>query len=302
MSCFAIRQGGLSKISWTAENSSGDMRLVVEAGATKSDWRIIGGAFSGEERHLFPGINVSSMPMARNIETVETALRALGNPRPESLFMYVAGIVTEDVKRSLVPVLQELTGAEEIEVRDDMVAAARAVCGREPGIVAILGTGSNTCFWDGTEAVSKVRSGGFIIGDEGGGAALGKLFLADFIKDLVPGPVAADFAENFDASYEAIVRNVYRGPAPSGYLGSIAPFLLARYEDPYVKSLVDGNFRAFVQRSLKRYETDKYPVGIAGGFGWACRDIIKRICMEEGVSVGCFESEPVNALVKYHSL
>ena len=278
------------------------MKIIVEAGATKSDWRIVQGGSSGGEQHLFPGVNVSTIPMARNIDTITTALKELGNPRPDGLFLYVAGIVTEEVRQTLMPVIRELTGAAEIDICDDRVAAARAVCGREPGIVAILGTGSNTCFWDGVQTVSKVRSGGYIIGDEGGGASLGRLFLADFIKDLVPDAVASDFAAKFDASYEGIVENVYRSSAPAGYLGSLAPFILSHYGDPYIKSLVDCNFRAFIRRALKRYDTAAYPVGIVGGFGWACRDIFKGLCEEEGVRVGRFMAEPVDGLIEYHSI
>ena len=271
------------------------MKILVESGATKSDWRTSDG-----QARLFPGMNVSTMPLSHVLEVLSGALDSLGRPSLEGIYLYVAGIVTPQIRETLEGCIRGKVQVGEIEVQNDLVGAARSVCGREKGIVAILGTGSNTCFYDGTSVSQKVRSGGYIIGDEGGGACLGKLFLADFIKGLVPEGVASDFASKFDASYEGIVENVYKSPAPAGFLGSLAPFILSHYDDPYVRELVDGNFRSFVRRALRRYDTESYPVGVAGGLGFACKDIFTRICTQEGVRLGAFEAEPINGLLRYH--
>ena len=278
------------------------MKIVVDSGATKSDWRILSGSGAPAQQHLFPGMNVSTASMEHNLGVLSTALEELGRPRLEGLYLYVAGIVTPQVRAVLEERIRSVVEVDEIDIQNDLMGAARAVCGRAPGIAAILGTGSNTCFYDGSGVSQKVRSGGYVIGDEGGGAALGKLFLSDFIKGLVPAPVAEDFASRFDSSYEGIVAGVYRSPSPAGYLGSIAPFVLSHYADPYIRELVDGNFRSFIRRSLLRYDTARYPVGVVGGFGNACRDIFVRLCTEAGVQTGSFEAEPVNGLIKYHSI
>lgn len=277
------------------------MTIIVEAGATKSDWRLISGDGSAEARR-FRGMNVSTMPMPTVLEHLSEALEALRGLHPSGVYIYVAGIVTPEVVRTLSAPVREAFGECEIEVADDMLASARAVCGRAPGIVAILGTGSNTCFYDGSEVWRKVRSGGYIIGDEGGGAVLGKLFLADFIKGLVPEGVAADFAAQFDASYEGIVELVYKSPAPAAALGGLAPFILEHYSDPYVKALIEGNFRAFIERSLRSYDTASYPVGVVGGWGYACRDIFSRLCAEAGIRTGEFLPAPVEGLIRYHTV
>ena len=277
------------------------MKIIVEAGATKSDWRIISGGRQTDAR-IFPGMNVSTVSMEHNLHTLENALQELGRPSLEGFYLYTAGIVTPEVSATVEGRIRELVKVDEIEIRDDLVAAARAVCGREKGIVAILGTGSNACFWDGNTVSFKVRSGGYIIGDEGGGAALGKQFLSDFIKGLVPEDIASDFASRYDASYEGIVAGVYRSAAPAGFLGSFAPFILSHYGNPYVKSLVDGGFRSFVERSLLRYPVDTYPVGVVGGFGSACKEIFTSVCGEYGIRVGRFEAEPINGLIDYHTI
>ena len=275
-------------------------RIVVEAGATKSDWRILDG--SGQRRLLLPGMNVSTAAPEHNLQVLRDGLSQAGVTALDGFYLYTAGIVTPQVREQLSSYIRSLVDVADIDIQDDLVAAARAVCGRSEGIVAILGTGSNACFWDGASVSFRVRSGGYIIGDEGGGAVLGKLFLSDYIKGVVPAAVADDFASRFDASYEGIVALVYRSESPAGALGSLAPFILSHYDNPYVKSLVDGNFRSFVKRSLLKYDVDRYPVGVVGGFGNACRDIFTRICSEEGVRVGRFEAEPIGGLVEYHSL
>lgn len=274
------------------------MKIVVESGATKSDWRILDGG--AQRRLLLPGINVSTISMEQNLKTIADGLRETGATELDGFYLYTAGIVTPEVTEQIAAHVRNLISVSEIEIHDDLIAAARAACGRNPGIVAILGTGSNACNWDGTRVSFKARSGGYILGDEGGGAALGKLFLADLIKGLVPEGIAAEFDSSFDSTYEGIVKNVYRSQAPAAYLGSIAPWLLERYSNEYVKSLIDGNFRSFIERMLLRYDTSA-PVGVVGGWGCACKDIFSKLCSGYGIVTGEFVREPVTGLVKYHS-
>lgn len=251
---------------------------------------------------LLDGINVSTIPMEHNLQVIARGLSEAGASRLDGVYLYVAGIVTPQVREEISAFVRSRVSADAIDVQDDLVAAARAVCGKSEGIVAILGTGSNACFWDGRSVSFKVRSGGYIIGDEGGGASLGKLFLADFIKGLVPADIASDFASSHDASYEGIVALVYRSEAPAGALGSLAPWLLERYSSSsYIKDLIDGNFRSFIQRSLLRYDVSRYPVGVVGGWGNACKDIFTPLCAAAGIRLGRFLPEPVSGLVEYHS-
>ena len=188
-----------------------------------------------------------------------------------------------------------------IEYASDLLGAARAVCGHKPGITAILGTGSNSCFYDGENIVRNVRSGGFILGDEGSAACLGKMFLADYLKGLVPDEVAEPFGAAFKADYMTVVENVYKKEAPSRYLGSFSPWILEWYgKNDYVTRLVQDNFRQFIERALSRYQTDKYPVGIVGSFGYACRDIFREVAQPYGISISEIIEAPIEGLLKYH--
>lgn len=277
------------------------MKVIIESGATKSDWRILDG--NGKQIRQFhkAGTNVSAMQLGVVQKTLAEAIREEDLSDAAGIYLYTAGVVTDAIRSALTSTIRGCAPDADIDIQDDLMGAARGVCGHGSGIVAILGTGSNSCFYDGVSVHRKVYSGGYVIGDDGSGAALGKLFLADFIKGLVPEEIADAFSSRFDSSYPAIVEGVYRSASPSGYLGSIAPFLIENYGNPYVKELVDGNFRAFIRRSLIKYETSTYPVGIVGGFGWACRDILKPLLEEDGIRVSRFIKAPVDGLCGYHA-
>lgn len=275
-------------------------KIIVESGATKSDWRVLGQDGREIKRFLRAGTNVSSMKLEDIKSTLTEAFASEGLDKAAGFYLYTAGVVTPEIADELVNHLRSLAQIDEIEINNDLMGAARGACGHEPGIAAILGTGSNTCFYDGSTLSQKVYSGGYVIGDEGSGASLGKLFLADFIKGLVPDEIASDFAKEFDSSYAGIVQGVYRSTSPSGYLGSLAPFILRHYSHPYAKALVDKNFQSFIDRSLLRYDTARYPVGIVGGFGWACKDIITHLLDKAGIKVSRFIKAPIEGLCEYH--
>ena len=276
------------------------IKVIVESGATKSEWRVLGEDGREVKRFLRAGTNVSSMKMEDIKSTIADAIASEGLEKAAGFYLYTAGVVTPDIADELENHIWSLAHFDDIEIHNDLMGAARGACGHEPGIAAILGTGSNTCFYDGSTISQKVYSGGYVIGDDGSGAALGKLFLADFIKGLVPETIASDFAKEFDASYPGIVQGVYRSASPSGYLGSLAPFILRHYSHPYAKALVDKNFQAFIDRSLLKYEIARYPVGIVGGFGWACKDIIAPLFDKAGITISRFVKAPIEGLCEYH--
>ena len=226
--------------------------------------------------------------------------------RIDEVHLYAAGLFPSEEQDSPYQILRNTLERNfpdaEIHLEIDLLAAARAVCGHEAGIALILGTGSNTCEYDGEKIVRKVSSGGFILGDEGSASALGRAFIADYIKGLVPGCIARAFEEKYDMSYPEIVHNVYRGKSPAGYLGRFAPDILSYYgTDYYMQNLVDENFRLFIARCIKPINSGNLPVGVVGGFGYACRDILTALGAQDGVRFSTFLASPSEALIKFHS-
>lgn len=275
---------------------------MVEGGATKSVWCILDAQGGEVGRLMMPGMNVSTMPMDRIQAILVDALSQTGHKEVEGLYLYLAGVVTPAIREELTSCCTAKIAVGEMDVQNDLMGAARSVCGRNPGIVAILGTGSNTCFFDGKDVSQKVMSGGYVLGDDGSAASLGKLFLSDFIKNLIPQEVAWAFSQEFDASYAAIVENVYRSGTPSRYLGSLAPFILRHYGNPYVREMVNKNFQAFIDRSLLHYDTTRYPLGVVGGFGYACQDIFTSLAEQSGIRISGFVKDPIEGLIRYHSI
>ena len=256
-------------------------------------------------RFAASGTNVSTMPMS----AVEAVVRDVCGQIIEqgiaidAVYMYTAGVVTAGVRTALMQTFQSIFAGATVEIEDDLTAAARAACGHRAGIVAILGTGSNSCQFDGEKIVKRIYSGGFILGDEGSAATLGKLFIADLLKGLVPKYIADDFASRYQYDYAAIVENVYHSTtSPSAFLGGLAPYILEYYNDAYIRTLVDDNFRAIIRRSLKQYDVDRYPVGVVGGFGNALKSIISEKATQEGITLSRFISSPIEELIKYHTI
>ena len=261
------------------------MKLIVDAGATKAQW-----ALSGGKRFLTEGLNFAHMPEEKLRLVLSEAAEKSG-PGVTEVHFFAAGLVGESPVR-----LEEFFPGADVEYASDMVGAARALFGRGRGVAAIIGTGANTCLWDGTGIRRQFRSGGYVIGDEGSAAALGRLFLSDYVKGLVPEALASAFG----ASYADIVREIYASPSPARYLGSIAPFLLERYADPYVKSLIDNNFRAFFERTVCRYGPSS--LGVVGGFGFAAREILRSVGRECGIELETVMPSPMEGLLRYYGI
>ena len=269
------------------------MKLLVDCGATKADWCLS----DGYERKQFrtAGFNLAHTPDVVLQNILDDAAEKCGTGVRE-VYFYAAGLVGEPRVD-----LQRWFPVARVMYASDMLGSARAVCGREPGIAAIIGTGANTCQYDGKGIVRHVNPGGFILGDEGSASVLGRQFVADFLKEQMPAYLCEAFREAFRVDYPTLVSHVYGGNAPARYLGGFAPFILSfYYEDDYVKELVDNNFRGFFERTIRHY--DALPVGVTGGFGFACRDILRRLGAGYGIRFSVFLESPMEGLLEYHGL
>ena len=281
------------------------MIITAESGASKTDWIIDGTPFRTK------GINCSVMS-EREIASVVSAIAGHVRSSMESdragngvsLWFYGAGLVSDGQVRKMTEVLQEFFPGAAVHCASDLLAAARALWGDEPGIVAILGTGSNSCSYNGKYITANVLPGGYILGDEGGGVSLGRKFISDYIKELVPDDLAEEFCSAYRLKYPDIVDSVYRGQNPAGFLASFAPFIIeAAGRSVYAETLVRENLRSFVTRSLLAYRQDGVAmrVGVAGSVGYVCRRFLEELGTEYGMDFCRFIQSPIAALADYHS-
>ena len=277
------------------------MKLIIESGSTKTDWRsvaddgkVIGFRTSGINPLLQSEDDIRSV-MAKAIPEVNPQGRTI-----DEVFFYGAGVLSPAFAEPLVSLLATWCPLARIECETDLTAAARALFGDGSGVAVILGTGSNSCLWENGKAVSTIRTGGFILGDEGSGAVLGKMFLSDYIKGLVPEPLKSMFDKEYGLDYASIVTRVYRQEAPSRFLASFARFIMDNKENEYAAGLVRRNIRDFMERVLVRYGESR--IGVVGAFGVACMEELIDIGQEYGLEFVRFVQSPADELVKYHGI
>ena len=207
------------------------MKLIVESGATKTSWRAL--CDDGSVRSVqTEGLSPTCLDLEHTQAIVRKAVPEL-NPEGrhiDEVFFYGAGLVSSEASAPLAIAMEMWCPMAQVHFYSDILAASRALFGDGSGVVAIMGTGSNSCLYQNGEIVRNIRPGGYILGDEGGGVSLGKAFLSDFVKGLLPAEIEAAFAKEYGLDYAGVVRKVYKEPAASAFMASLAPFIL-QYKD-----------------------------------------------------------------------
>ena len=240
------------------------MILIADSGSTKTDWCVI---LNGTpiKRIGTKGLN----PFFQSEEEIQQELTHSLLPQlPEgtinSVYFYGAGCTPEKAPVLRRAIADSLPIVGNIKAYSDMLAAARGLCGHEAGIACVLGTGSNSCFYDGKEIVNNISPLGFILGDEGSGAVLGKLLVGDILKNQLSPAIKEAFLKQFDLTAPEIIDRVYRQPFPNRFLASLSPFIAQHLEEPGIRQLVLGSFIAFFRRNVMQYDYTQYPAHFIG--------------------------------------
>lgn len=278
------------------------MKIIADAGATSTKWCV-----STKEGQILyrrtGGLNFSvGRGIADYVSVADDVLRGLSLPDDEitEIWFYGAGLVSADSCREWAVALSDVFRCAHVQVCNDLVGAARAVLGNKSGIACILGTGSNTCLWNGKDVLSHIHPGGYILGDEGSGAYMGRVLLSDFIKGMVPEPIARMLESRYGLDYADIVDNIYKGQAPSRYLASFAPFISENIDHPYCRGLVSGAFDAFIQRNILPYGEEKSTLAFVGSIAEEFREILRERVEAAGFEMGEVMASPADGLVRYH--
>jgi N-acetylglucosamine kinase-like BadF-type ATPase len=198
-------------------------------------------------------------------------------------------------------ITRHLKVKDEVEVNTDMLAAARGLCGHAPGIACIMGTGSNSCYYDGKDIVSNISPLGFILGDEGSGACLGKLLVGDILKNQMTPELKEKFLTQFNLTSADIIDRVYRKPFPNRFLASLSPFLAQNLHEPCVRTLVLDSFKAFLKRNVMQYDYRHSKVHFIGSVAFHYEEVLAEAAQEMGIQLGTILKSPMEGLIKYHS-
>lgn len=277
------------------------MKLIAESGSTRTEWALV------EDNHLVQRVFTEGLnPFFQTRREISRSVR-LGLPESffkkklDQVYYYGAGCSSYE-KKNILGASLVAQFKTPIQVESDLLAAARGLFKCEAGIACILGTGSNSCFYDGKIIVKNVKAAGYILGDEGSGAVLGKLFLADLLKGLAPKELANEFHEKFRISVNDVMESVYNLPFPNRFLGTIAYFLGDYMDNEYVYNLLTNNLRSFFNRNVCQYDYINYPIRFVGSLAYAYPNILQEVAQEFGVEIDVIEETPMNGLIEFHSM
>lgn len=285
------------------------MILIADSGSTKTDWRLID---ENKKIHQFATTGIN--PYFQSSEQIAEMLRKELIPQLKSeiwnldsdsyrdeIFFYGAGCGAESKKEIVNEALQKIFPEAEITIETDMLGAARSLCGRNAGIAAILGTGANTCYYDGEIIAENKASLGFVLGDEGSGAHIGKTFIQAYLNKEMPEVIANRFFERFKLSKDEILDFVYKQPLPNKFLASFSKFIYQNLKEQYIVDLVADCFNQFFEKHICKYEKHKeVKLSCTGSVAFYYSNILRAVASNKGVNIDTIIESPIAGLTLYH--
>ncbi len=279
------------------------MLLIADSGSTKTSWRLIDGT-NPARNFSTVGYNPHYLQTDEIQKSLtDTLLIQLGfSPTlVKEVHFYGAGCSSKRENKTVRDALNEVFPKSKNNVDHDLLAAARAACGREAGIACILGTGSNSCSYNGKDIIDGVPSLGFIMGDEGSGAQLGRLLLKAFFYREMPTDIKAVFDKEYGLTKDEMISKVYHESMPSRYVAQFSRFYTDHKEHPFIQKLLHKNFHEFLTRHVVKYENcQQLPIHYIGSIAFYFRDVLETVMNELNLKPGRFIRNPLDRLEEYH--
>jgi glucosamine kinase len=279
------------------------MILIADSGGSKTDWRLILKNGSIDQASA-PGFN----PYYQPIEDLKKNVQEILLPRIPAeevvgqIYFYGAGVSSVKNQLTIKSAFLEFFPEAQIEIGWDLLAAARALCGKEPGIACIMGTGSNSCLYDGKNIIDNVANLGWILADEGSGANIGRKFLVDYLRNKLPETLAQQFHQRFPLTREEFLEKVYQQEKPSAFLASFAKFIFQHLKERYCYELIYGSFAEFYENNVMKYENyQNLKVHFTGSIAFYFSDILRQVANDKGITVKNILEGPIAGLTLYHT-
>ncbi len=276
--------------------------LLADSGSTKTDWILLK---DGEivKKVFTIGFN----PYFQNKDQISNAIYAQLLPRIadvveqiSKIYYYGAGCSNDENCHIVKLGIGSIIRFKDIFISHDLLAASRALCLNKPGIAGILGTGSNSCLYDGKTVIENVPSVGYMWGDHGSGASIGKKFLGHYFNDELPEGIKKDF-EAHGYHREEILNNVYKKSMPSKYLASMSLFISKHTSDEFIRNMLVESFEEFFTYQISKYSNaKKYPINTVGSVGFAYKEFFELAARKKGYELGTIIKSPLDGLIKYH--
>lgn len=276
------------------------MKLIADSGSTKTAWKLISN--SGLVKSIYTsGIN----PFFRNEDDIfeELSLKLLPETGSDvsEIYFYGAGIINVEKGMIISNALSRIYKSAIVNTYSDVLASAHALFGHKSGIACILGTGSNACLYNGKEIVKGISPLGFILGDEGSGAVMGRKLIGDFLKEVMPEDLRIIFSNQFNISREEILNRVYRTEKPNKFLAQFTIFLFENIEKEYCADFVTQNFSEFFARNICKIDDfNSYNLGFCGSVAWYFQEILTKVAKNNGFDNLTIIKDPIDQLEKYY--
>lgn len=276
------------------------MILIADGGSTKTDWRVL----DGDIVHAYytKGINPFHNNEDQIIEEINKSDLIKIRLSIKEIYFYGAGLVNEGVKNTLKDIFVKLFPTViKIEVNDDLLAAARSLFNNEKGIACILGTGSNSCFFNGVSIEDKVPALGYILGDEGSGSKLGIKFVNALHKREFSEDLTSELMQESDLEMAIVLENVYKKHLPNLYLASLTKIIKKHIDNTDIYDLVKESLIEFIDKNVSKYKDFKnYNIGFVGSIAYHFEDILIQVLLEKDLQLGKIVQAPIDELITYH--
>lgn len=275
-------------------------KLIADSGATKAEWCLLK---KGKKKTIITqGISPYFLNTQQITELLEKELNpGLKNSTVDEIYYYGTGCANTANAASVKKAIQNIFADAKVEVTHDLMAAARSLCGRKKGISCILGTGSNSCFYNGKKIVKNSPGLGYVLGDEGSGAYLGKKVLQYYLYDIFDSELKGRFDLTYMTNASEILENVYKKPLPNRYLASFTKFLAENRGHYMIENIIEDGLNDFFFIHLCKYkEIWKYPVNFTGGVAFGFKDVLQQLCNNYEFEMGKVMKNPMEGLVEYH--
>lgn len=273
--------------------------LIADSGSTKTAWALL---MPDGKSQTFTGTGIN--PFMLSQKEMETLLRKEVCPQVEicsavigNVFFYGAGCRGGEESRAVADALKNILQVENVSVYSDLLGAAHALWGRTSGIACILGTGSASCYYDGKQIVKNVPSLGYILGDEGSGAVIGKTLVNELYKGTLPLEVHNSFLQVCPKGIEDVLRRAYKEPFANRFLASLVETVVAPHRDrPEIQALLKNEFKKFFDRNIRHYGAPPFPIGFVGGLAFHFERELRAVASEEGYRVAQILRNPLEGL------
>jgi N-acetylglucosamine kinase-like BadF-type ATPase len=276
------------------------MIIIADSGSSKTDWRLLSTSHTIQQAQSV-GFNPYYEPIHHLATIIQDTLVPLATEPVTKIVYYGTGVSSEKNQQSIKQTFLQFFPAAEIEVGWDLLAAGRALCGHEPGIACILGTGSNSCYFDGKEITENVANLGWILADEGSGVYLGKQLIFDYFRKNMPEKLATQFHQRFPWSREEVLEKVYQQEKPGTFLASFSRFIFQHVKEPYCYQLVYSSFSDFYENNVMKYTDWKTrKVHFTGSVAFYFSDILRQVANDKGITVKNILEAPIAGLTLYH--